>query len=294
MNLEMPIRVGDFPLVLDKNEVLLFGGGIKELVSDVILSHNLETNEIYEYNKMPYASRGHQTIRIGDSIYLLGGSDGESTFKSVYAFDLNTKTWSQCKDMPVSNGWFGATMVDGKIYVIGGFGISEGYHSSIYIYSPESDNWEEIKNAFPREIYSKGAVGSQAVISYGGKIYNFGGADYFDHINNSCHTLKTVAIYDPKENLWTKLDIEIESLESAGIVVDDNQVYIVGGFSETLGALDIVQIINLKNLTFEKSIHMKEKRNGAPVTIWNDKLYIYGGVTKPLFEMTSKIEIINI
>jgi len=294
ISLNIPIVLGDFPAVKVGDEVLLFGGGSKEKFIDIVWRHNLISNEISEFTKMPYPARGHQVVLLGKRCFLLGGFDGKGTSNSVYVLDINTMEWLECAPMPLSNSWFAAIGINGLIYVFGGFGIPRGYYTSIFTYNPEVNEWNETKEAFPSDIYPKGALGSQAIVEYKGKILNIGGANFYDPDTNDCNTLGIISEYNPEKNTWHKLDIEIEAFESGNAVLVEDKLYVVGGDSGSSGILSKIQIVDLKLGSVEKSILLAEPRKGAPLAVYDKKIFVYGGVVDPPFSMTSTIEIISI
>lgn len=294
MKLKLPLPLGDFPAIKFESFVLLFGGGSGEQVIDTIWKHDLKAGEITEYAKMPYPSRGHQVLLFGENCYLLGGFDGQLTTNSVFRFEIKSRKWTKLNDMPVDNGWFGATVFDDKIYVLGGFSIPVGYWSSIYVYFPDKDNWEERKDAFPGSIYPKRVLGSQSVVVVNEYIYNFGGADSFNKRTVSINIPSIVSRYNPQKREWDILSSEgYIATESSPSIYEARRIFISAGFSPK-GVINKIQIYNLELNKFEKAISLAEARVGAPLVFHENRLFIYGGVIDPLYKMTSNIEVINV
>ena len=62
---------------------------------------------------------------VNGKIYVIGGTAVEGTgnqhnLQTVEVYDPETDTWTQEVDMPTTRGWLSASVVDGKLYAIGG------------------------------------------------------------------------------------------------------------------------------------------------------------------------------
>ena len=79
--------------------------------------------------------------------------------------------WTTKADMPTPRYWFSTSVVDGKIYAIGGWGGGTPQHrwySAVEEYDPETDTWTK-KADMPTD---RAYLSSSAV---NGKIYAIGG-----------------------------------------------------------------------------------------------------------------------
>ncbi len=124
------------------------------------------------------------TSVVGGKIYLIGGTEWDkypnSNFTdTIYVYDPSTNTWST----PATSGWFiareshTASVVNGKIYVIGGDSSFENLQStyidagSLQVFDPSSNTWSTpgtIGALIPRSGHTAAVVN--------GKIYIIGGA----------------------------------------------------------------------------------------------------------------------
>ena len=85
-------------------------------------------------------------------------------------------------------------VVDGKIYVIGGYDEEPEYDEgldSVEVYDPQADSWQQVASM-------PGVRYSHAATSMGGKIYVTGGYE------NGAYT-STLILFDPLANTWTEL-----------------------------------------------------------------------------------------
>ena len=101
-------------------------------------------------------------------------------------------TWARKTDMPTARSHLSASVVDRKIYTIGGCtqAVYQEYLSTVEAYNTATDTW--IKKA---DLPTGRARLSTSVVD--GKIYAIGGSP---HPNAD---LSTVEVYDPATDTWT-------------------------------------------------------------------------------------------
>jgi len=119
------------------------------------------------------------------------------------------------EDMPTARRYLTASVIDGKIYAIGGLG---GLNRT-EVYDPEMDTWtRKADMPTPRVFASAGVVD--------GKIYVLGGAS---RLHGTPYT--TVEQYDPESDTWT----EMEDMPSRAYFMNsctvDGKIYLIGGYS---------------------------------------------------------------
>ena len=134
--------------------------------------------------------------------------------------------------MPVARGCHTATVVDGKIYVVGGE-INDDEGDSVAtdcvdMYDPAADSWQQMA-AMPT------ARDSHAAAVVDSKIYVSGG------YAASGETVDALEAYDPVTDTWTTL----VSLSQVGAchasVAVHGKLYVFGGYSDS-GRLDLVEV----------------------------------------------------
>ena len=144
---------------------------------------------------MPTA-RGHglSTSVVNGKIYAIGGSSRTGSFwtgvSTVEEYDPATDTWSTKADMPTTRTYHSTSVVDGKIYVVGG----QVYHDRFVMsptveeYDPATDTWTTRADMIPTPRSSL----STSVVD--GKIYVIGGSLTSRNPYEAC---PTVEIYNP-------------------------------------------------------------------------------------------------
>lgn len=138
---------------------------------------------------MPTARYALSTSVVNGKIYAIGGvkSGFDVPFSTVEEYDPVSDTWSKRNkaDMPTARGWLSASVVNGKIYTIGGKSDRCDF-STVEEYDPMSNRWKN-KADMPTVRYGL----STSVVK--GKIYAIGGMNILDKKENA---LSTVEEYD--------------------------------------------------------------------------------------------------
>jgi hypothetical protein len=95
-------------------------------------------------------------------VYAFGGGL-DATYASVYAYDPQTDTWSQKRDMPTARYGFQTYLVRGRIYAIGGTQTISGALRAVEVYDPASDTWETLEDMPEALAWFAGAVVNEKI-----------------------------------------------------------------------------------------------------------------------------------
>ena len=164
----------------------------------------LDTVEVYDpttdtwakAKKMNHARSGAAFSVVDGKIYALGGTGWPQLpnhpgpfLSSMEVYNPETNQWRDIGDMPAAKSSHTASVINGKIYVIGGFfrgnGLDMKHFKTIEIYHPETGRWTQ-KSDMP---VGKSGHTAEAI---NGKIYIFTGADHDDAV------FATVEVYAPE------------------------------------------------------------------------------------------------
>ena len=164
----------------------------------------LDTVEVYDpatdtwarAKSMNHARDGAAISVVDGKIYVMGGTGWPQIpnhpgpfLSSMEVYNPKTNQWREIGDMPAAKSSHTASVIDGKIYVIGGFfrgnGLDVRYFKTIEIYHPETDRWTQ-KPDMPISKFGHAAE----VIN--GNIYILTGADPDDA------PFATVEVYAPE------------------------------------------------------------------------------------------------
>jgi N-acetylneuraminic acid mutarotase len=142
----------------------------------------------------------------------------------VYKYNAATQTWTKEQSLPSARGAGGAGIVNGKLYIFGGFSttqnkdVSESYVLDL---SNQAAGWKPVAN-LPN---SRNHLGGIVV---NGMIYAIGGQH---HIQDQSAMVNEVDRYDPATNKWTKVASLPVNLShyNASTVLYNRYIITVGG-----------------------------------------------------------------
>lgn len=94
---------------------------------------------------MPEARSWHSACVMNDRIYIIGGAtewaDIVTYFSTVYEYDTKTDIWEKKADMPTARWWLCASVVEEKIYAVGG-STDVDFLQTVEEYTPE--DWQSV------------------------------------------------------------------------------------------------------------------------------------------------------
>jgi N-acetylneuraminic acid mutarotase len=183
----------------------LYGTSMSSNVVNITEEYDTTLDEWVSKSQMPTARARFGTAVYRDMVYCIGGYSGAVVFigpesynwKTEYydmganeVYDPATDTWKTETPMPTPRHAAATNIVNGKIYVIGGYSITT--HSTLNVnevYDPETDIWET-KTSPPLE------VGGSASAVVDNKIYVLGEStdSYGKHF---------IQVYDPANDSWS-------------------------------------------------------------------------------------------
>jgi N-acetylneuraminic acid mutarotase len=178
---------------------------------------------------MPTARWGATSQTVGGLIYVIGGSNAFSHYRTVEAYDPSTDTWSTKADMPTGRTAAASVTSGGRIYVIGGD--STTIHSQVEVYNPSANTWST-GSALPEPRGTPGA----ALLA--GQIYVIGGHPLTDDVG-----LAGVYIYDIVQGLWRTGPSLQTGRGTPGVVVLESAIYAVGGGNPPLSTLGSIEVL---------------------------------------------------
>jgi N-acetylneuraminic acid mutarotase len=138
---------------------------------------------------------------VNNKLYFISGEppDHTSVTTNTWVLDLANQSagWKSVAPIPQGRTHFGTAVVNNKIYVIGGQKGIDGNSSMFttsYSYDPATNVWKRLADFSPERSHL-----SPNTIVVAGKIYTFGGEQYFNK------ELSEVLEYNPATNTFRKL-----------------------------------------------------------------------------------------
>lgn len=246
----------------------------------------LSTNEEYDpatntwttKTPMPTPRSDFGIAVVNNKIYCIGGiiefdwgGYGEGILCTVNeVYEPLTDTWENKTSMPTERQRPKANVVDGKIYLIGGFQYRDLPPPQTTIkldvnevYDPETDSWTT-KTSMPI------TPSNPASATIDNKIYVIGG--FKSDLNQ---------IYDPESDSWSQgapIPTAV-ALAGAGATSGEmapKRIYVIGGYPSS-DEVRLNQVYDPETDTWSSGTQMPTARHSLGVAVMNDILYAIGG-----------------
>jgi N-acetylneuraminic acid mutarotase len=209
---------------------------------------------------MAWARKFAAAATIGNTIYVIGGSDpSNATSTTVQAYNIKTNTWSLRRPLPAAReGTNGATVINGRIYVSGGY-----FNNTLFVYNPATDSWARKANM--PEI---GFYGAQGAI--GGLLYVYAAAAPESGGNKFWR-------YNPATNTWSsrRYPPHVHGHGAAGVI--GGKLYLAGGQDDDYSVHGIVDVYTPATDSWSTKASLPNPRSGMASAVLNGKLYVAGG-----------------
>ena len=205
-----------------------------------------------------------------------GNSSGESDPSGLQrAFFLAPRaeggTWEKRADMPTARDAFSTSVVNGKIYAIGGWTPGDIAIATVEEYNPATDTWTK-KADMPT------ARGNFSTSVVNGKIYAIGGwvAGDIDIAT------ATVEEYNPATDKWTKKADMPAPRFGLSTCAADGKIYAIGGVVDpNKGPVTpAVEEYDPAMDTWTKKANMPTRRYHLSTSLVGGMIYTMGGFTK--------------
>lgn len=191
-------------------------------VRDGFWVYDLEQQVWEPLGALPMPLAGAQLVAHSDSLYLLGGWDGEQMHDKVWRYSPGTEiatqrpNWTLVARLDPPRAFFGATVVGDEIYVVGGYD-GEQELTQAAVYAIATGEWRALPPLFtPRSGLSL-VYDGQAVFALGG---------------GWTQPLNTHERFDPVVGVWSNfpspLQGEWRHLAAASY---DDRIHLIGGWS---------------------------------------------------------------
>ena len=246
---------------------------------------------------MPTVRSDFSTCVVDGKIFVIGGSlrlkmdeYGEQSISTVEMYDPKTDTWEGKANMPTVRSNVSVSVVDGRIYAIGGsklkkyqvprgFGIESEELPTVEMYDPATDTWTQ-KTDMPTPRKTKTCV-------VDGKIYAVGGWSTATEQSK----LETVEVYDPATDTWAKAQSMNHARCSAAISVVNGEIYAIGGIGwppnrdpsgQYLSSryLSNVEVFNPQTNQWQERTEMSVPKAAHSTSVIDGKIYVMGGYLK--------------
>lgn len=253
-----------------KGKIYVIGGSVS-------YEYDPATDSWVEKTAMPTPRTYFGIAAYQNKIYVMGGRSGwtsasgniDSCANEVY--DPSTDTWETKTGMPVNISDINANVVDGMIYMIGGFS-SQSKLSLNVVYDVAKDSWtNKTTMLYP--------VRGSASAVVDNRIYVIGGSSPL--LSNYTQ------IYDPRTDSWSlgaSIPTPLYTLAAGATtgITASKRIYVIGGDSGFEG-VDLTQVYDPAKDSWTFGASMPTARLGLTVAVLNDQIYAIAGSSYAAF-----------
>jgi N-acetylneuraminic acid mutarotase len=286
----MPTSRSSLGVAVVNDKIYAIGGVQSDVNEEYDIAKNMWTTKM----PMPTA-RGDFAIAVfQDKIYAIGGltRSGQWTTELTdvnEVYDPETDTWTIKTSMPIPKAGLSASVVDDKIYLIGGFAQAANttHHPAsreTLIYDPIADAWTT-KTPIPI------ATLDYATAVVNDKIYVISGVSsaYSDNLINPTQ------IYDTETDTWSQgapipYPIQQAAAGATTGLLAPKAIYVIGGFTGFYWPTNKNQVYNPEKDTWSSGADMPTPLFDLSATVVNDQLYAIGGCPGYLQGSTTAVE----
>jgi N-acetylneuraminic acid mutarotase len=264
----MPTARSGIGVAVVKGKIYAIEGGIN-------YEYDPSTGSWTTKTPMPTPMSGFGIAVVENKIYVIGGDSGNWTAGVTLTnvnqvYDPAIDTWETRTSMPTKRLGLSASVVDGKIYLIGGR-IGEPTYAGVSateVYDPSTDTWTTV-DSIPTP------VSSHASAVVGNKIYIMGG------YTRNTGGVNLNQIYDPETDTWSSgasLPTGVDGA-AAGVTAgttSTQRIFVIGG-KRGIDAVNLNQVYDPKTDTWVSGPTMPTARYGLGVAVVDNSLYAIGG-----------------
>ncbi|KAK0586004.1 hypothetical protein LWI29_037701 [Acer saccharum] len=244
-----------------------------------------------------------------ESIYLVGGYNGESWLSTVESYFPFYDESKSVKPMNSVRSYASVARLNGELYVLGG-GDGHLWYDTVELYNPVDDEWTSCPPlngkkgslagaAMNDKIFAIGGgngvdcfsevemldldIGrwirtrsmlqkrfALAAVEHNGALYATGGFDGNEYLNSAER-------FDPREHSWTRIASMNTRRGCHSLAVLNEKIYALGGFNGEK-MVPSVEIYDPRLGTWIDGEPMKQPRGYSAAAVVKDSLYVIGGV----------------
>ncbi|KAL3682285.1 hypothetical protein R1sor_000307 [Riccia sorocarpa] len=159
----------------------------------------------------PEVRDGGKTVVYNEKLMLIGGVsriEGKVASTDVFIYDPIIDRWIEGASLNEPRYQHACGVVDGKLYVLGGYGPNDKGISSMEVYDPEKNEWK-LSTPLKRPRWGCFAAGVE------GKLYVLGGRSSFTPGYYRC-----IDVFDPATGKWTELKNGCQMVLTHAVIKD--------------------------------------------------------------------------
>ena len=287
----MPTPRTEVTATIIGDNIYVIGGLDKSgKVLDTVEVYNIKNDSWKTVAPLPQPLHHTAASSFDGKIYVIGGSsspiDNWIPSNKLFIYDPIEDEWIEGKPMSTARGAINANFVDGILYVIGGYGLSQIVDVN-EAYDPLSNEWISKSSMPTPRHHAASAVVDDQLFVIGGRTVGL-----YPIVNTNI-----TERYDPKEDKWMILESmpSKRSGISAASINNNKAIYVFGG-EDLTKTYNNNEKYNVKSNKWESQEPLPTARHGlsAVTAVNDDKIYVIGGGPASGLSVTNVNEIFNI
>ncbi|MFI1092706.1 carboxypeptidase regulatory-like domain-containing protein [Streptomyces sp. NPDC020917] len=206
----------------------------------------------------------NMTETLGGILYSGFGYTGTDDTNALYAYDPTDQQWTALASAQDSREGPAHGVMDGKIYVVGGWNPNGNPDPKVEVYDPVANSWSTRANAPMAYAGSTSAV-------LDGKLYVIGGCSSTDCGSHAAYS------YAPSTDSWTKLADYPEALGWSACGAISGKLYCAGGVNSGTGPSSGAYVYDPALNTWSPIASLAGRTWGAAYTAANGRLLVQDG-----------------
>ncbi|WP_197277782.1 hypothetical protein [Novosphingobium sp. KN65.2] len=226
-------------------------------------------------------------------IHVVGGTEVspqgiiQNASSTHHIYDGRSATWSAGAPFPVPTSHLAMTVMNGRLYALGGFDdiVHIGPQRGFYVYDPTTDRWK----ALPPLTVPRGSI---ALVAVAGKLHALGGrlSDRIVDVPTPDGMLKVGEhssnmheVFDPKTGAWTTAAaLPGPPRDHMGIGVIEGRIHVFGGrINDFSGLLDRHDVYDPRVDKWTSAAPLPEARSAGAFAVAGGRIIYAGGECKP-------------
>ena len=184
----------------------------------------------------------------------------------------NTITWTTKASSPIVRAEALRAVVDGKLYVFGGFSGDQGPVKRSDVFDPVANTWAQLPDLPKRITHAPVAVDGRNIYLAGGYVGKY--ATGYDQIFGTTEVWK----FNTDTNQWTSVAALPKAVASGGLVVLGRELHYFSGNDSTRSDIGDHFVLNLDNPTgWTTSTPLPSGRSHLGFAALGGKIYAMGG-----------------
>ena len=218
-----------------------------------------------EAAQMPTGRARFASAMVGRQVVVIGGDSAEGVTSAVEIYDTEANTWRLGASKPVAVSNVSAVVVEGLVYVPGGYTAGGSVTGAMEVYDVQHDEWLT-GPPLPHPLCA------YAMASDGLRLYVFGGWDGHAYVD-SAYSL------EPGASEWSSLQAMPRARGHAGVAVLRGEAYGRGGYDgrQVRRDVDGLTLDAADSRQWREGPPLLEARAGLGAAAIGDAIYVVGG-----------------